>query len=80
MDLTVGLFHRNHIRDALPLYDRKAGELVSIELFPATRSCILEAFPGVDRQFTQVEGDLVRGGAERSMDFFKVCCLFKVKE
>ncbi len=71
MDLTVGLFHRNHIGDALPLYDRKAGELVSNELFPATRSCILEALPGVDRQFTRVDGELVRGGAERSTDFFR---------
>lgn len=67
MDLTIALFYRKGLR--VPNYDRKAGEQVNSLLFPATRSCITEDCS--IRTFTRVDGDIMRGGAERTSEFFR---------
>lgn len=67
MDLTIGIFYQKGKR--VPKYDRAAGEEVDPLLFPANRSCISEG--NNKREFTSVKGELMRGGAERSLEFFE---------
>lgn len=69
MDLTIGLFYRNYV--SVPHYDRNAGEEISAILFPSTKSYITEGNARVDSDFTRVDGDMVRGGAERTNSFFR---------
>ena len=68
--MTIGLFYRKSSGVA-PHYNRSAGEEVSPDDFPARKSCITEGLPRMDKAFTRVDGDLVRGGAERSSIFFR---------
>lgn len=78
-DLTIGLFRKSC--DVAPHYDRNAGEEVSPDDFPARKSCITEGHPRMDKAFARIDGDLVRGGAERSSLFFRylIECLEKVR-
>ncbi|KAI5053936.1 hypothetical protein GOP47_0031170, partial [Adiantum capillus-veneris] len=70
MDLTLGLFYRKNAQSITPHYDRKAGEDVSPEFFPASRSYLTESPPRSCNDYTSLAGDLIRGGAECTETFY----------
>ena len=65
LDLTMCLWFRTG--HPVPRYDREAGEKIAERLFPADCSYMMDdgVFP------TQIDGVVVRGGAERSSLLFR---------
>lgn len=63
----MGIFYRNNV--GIPLYNRAAGEAVAPTLFPAIKSYLTESCH-VEEIFA-VEGVPIRGGAQRSLTFFR---------
>ena len=67
--LAITMFYREHCN--VPNIKRKAGAKVAKRLFNSQRDFIFESNKKHAFQRTSIEGDYLRGGAQRSPLFFR---------